>query len=56
MGGRVQNEDMAPTNGQFNTGNEKDTLFPRVGKEVLIEGHPVMIGDGNNVKAGIGCF
>jgi len=40
----------------IHTGNEKDTLFPGVGKEVLIEGQPVMIGDGHDVKAGIACF
>ena len=50
MGWGIQNEDVTSLDGQFNPRNEENTLFLGVGKKVLIEGHPVMIGDGNNIK------
>ena len=47
---RVENEDMASLNRHLNAGDKEDTLFLRVGQQVAIEGHLVMIGDGNYVK------
>ena len=56
MGWGIQDEDVTSLNGQFNTGNEEDTLFLGVRKKVLIEGHLVMIGNGNNIKTFVGSF
>ena len=56
MGWGIQDEDVASLNGQFNTGNEEDTPFMGVRKKVLIEGHLVMIGNGNHIKTFVGGF
>ncbi|MDO9210590.1 MAG: hypothetical protein Q7V48_07565 [Deltaproteobacteria bacterium] len=47
---------MPSLNRHFYTGYEEDTPCLCVGKKVLIEGHSVMIGDGNHVKTFIGSF
>jgi hypothetical protein len=36
--------------------DEEDTPLLRVGQQVVIEGHLVMIGDGNHVKVLISSF
>jgi hypothetical protein len=56
VGRGIQDEDVTSPNGQFNTGNEEDTLFLGEGKKFLIEGHLVMIGDGNHIKTFVGGF
>ncbi len=56
MGWGIQDEDVASPNGQFNTGNEEDTLFLGVRKKVLIEGHLVVIGNGKHIKTFVGGF
>jgi hypothetical protein len=47
---------MTPLNGHLHTGDEEDTPFLSVGSQVVIERHPVVIGDGNHVKISIGSF
>jgi hypothetical protein len=56
MWGRVQHENMTPLNRQLYTGDEKDSPFLSVGQKILIEGHLLMIGDGNDVETFIGRF
>jgi hypothetical protein len=47
---------MTSLNSHFYAGDEKDTHSLGVEKKILIEGHSVMIGDGNHVKTFIGSF
>jgi hypothetical protein len=56
VGWGIQDKDVTSLNSQFNTGNEEDTLFLGVRKKVLIEGHLVMIGNGNHIKTFVGSF
>jgi hypothetical protein len=41
---------MTPLNRHLYTRDEQDTPFLRVGQQVVIEGHLMMIGDGYHVK------
>jgi hypothetical protein len=52
----IQDEDVTSPDGQFNTGNEENTLLLGVRKKFLIEGHLVMIGNGNHIKTFVGGF
>ena len=56
MGRGIQDEDVTSLYGQLNSGNEEDSPFSGVRKEILIEGHLVMIGNGNHIKTVVGGF
>jgi hypothetical protein len=56
LGWGIQNEDVASLDGPFNPRDEENTVFPGMGEKAFMGGHPVMIGDGNNVKAFLGGF
>jgi hypothetical protein len=51
---RVQNQNMASLNRQFYARDEEKTPFLSIKVKVLIEGHLVMIGNGNDVKTFLG--
>ena len=56
MGRRIQDQDVASPDGQFNAGDEEDALPLGVRKKVLTESHLVMIGNRNHVKPLVGRF
>jgi hypothetical protein len=47
---------MASPNRHLYTRDEENPPFLGVREKVLIEGHPVMVGDGNDIKTFVGCF
>jgi hypothetical protein len=56
MRGRVQNKDMASPNRHLNTRDEKNPPFLGIEGKILIKRHPVMVGDGNDIKTLVGGF